>query len=242
MAFVAVVATASTNVQTDCSTEEVGVDAVTTSLLQVGNVEKQKGSTRQAKADASELFNSPNATRGVDLLEEEQQLEGGDNKKDKVVFIKLHKVGSTTVADILRRRCDNYGFRCAGVPKLHIYVTTVKSEGLKGMVSEHAGEYDIWANHVVLDPEALDALIPGNIKTAVFRNPLDRVLSSFRHAAKLFGPAAATSPIHTMQQDRWPMELCFMPDMWYHNPSQCCGPVGGCGDVRADPSGALRQA
>ena len=108
--------------------------------------------------------------------------------------------------------------------------TTVTHDGLRSLASEHAGKFDIWAHHVVLDTEVLDTLVPGNVKIALFRNPSDRVLSSFRHGASISGPQIATDIVHALQQNKWPVELCNDADRLFNEASHsqfCCGPAAG---------------
>eukprot|EP00971_Amphidinium_carterae_P334532 6469867-Amphidinium_carterae.1 len=104
---------------------------------------------------------------------------------DKVVFIKLHSVGSSTFAAILHRYCEFHGKNCFVYPK-HISPNhRLTDEELQGIVATfQSGAFpalDIWPNHVNMRTEMLNTLIPGNFKISLFRPPLPRIMSAFRH-------------------------------------------------------------
>lgn len=104
----------------------------------------------------------------------------------KVVFIKTHSTGSSTLTGILHRHCGSHGLRCFVPPKEMHPGTTIGPEELAN-IAHHMQQtnrtIDIWPNHAILEPDIFDAMIPGNMKISIFRNPLDRVLSSFGHGS-----------------------------------------------------------
>jgi hypothetical protein len=104
----------------------------------------------------------------------------------KVVYIKTHSTGSSTLTGILHRYCDSHGLRCFVHPKGMSPGHTIVPKELAN-IAQHMEitnqTIDIWPNHAVLEPDIFDAMIPGNMKISIFRNPLDRVLSSFGHGS-----------------------------------------------------------
>eukprot|EP00971_Amphidinium_carterae_P150120 2975776-Amphidinium_carterae.1 len=108
-----------------------------------------------------------------------------DGDRDKIVFIKLHKVGSSTLSSILHRYCDVHGKNCFVEPNyVHPGITVTESELGSIVTTFHSGTLpalDIWPNHVIMNTTMLDMLIPGNFKIALFRTPLTRTMSAFRH-------------------------------------------------------------
>eukprot|EP00403_Amphidinium_massartii_P031201 CAMPEP_0178387962 /NCGR_PEP_ID=MMETSP0689_2-20121128/9347_1 /TAXON_ID=160604 /ORGANISM="Amphidinium massartii, Strain CS-259" /LENGTH=377 /DNA_ID=CAMNT_0020008349 /DNA_START=95 /DNA_END=1228 /DNA_ORIENTATION=- len=101
---------------------------------------------------------------------------------DKVVFIKTQSTGSSTLTSILHWFCENHHKRCFIYPEGLASGSTVQREGLLSILTEEAGySLDIWPNHVILETDLLDELIPGNFKISLFREPLSRLMSSFRH-------------------------------------------------------------
>jgi len=111
----------------------------------------------------------------------------GETVIDKIVFIKLHSVGSSTMTSILHHYCELHHKNCFVYPRNVRVGLTLDPHVLGQIVSEftsgHMPALDIWPNHAVMDPSLFDALIPGNFKTSFFRLPLDRLVSSFRHGA-----------------------------------------------------------
>jgi len=104
----------------------------------------------------------------------------------KVVYIKTHSTGSSTLTGILHRHCDSHGLRCFIHPKNMDPGKTIERKELADIA--HTMEktnqtIDIWPNHAILEPDIFDNMIPGNMKISIFRNPLDRVLSSFGHGS-----------------------------------------------------------
>jgi len=102
---------------------------------------------------------------------------------DKVVFIKTHACGSSTLTSILHWFCENHNKHCFIYPEEIPSGSTILREQLLPIASEQAGTLDIWPNHVTLETDLLDALIPGNFKISLFREPLSRLLSCFRHGS-----------------------------------------------------------
>lgn len=102
----------------------------------------------------------------------------------KVVYIKTHSTGSSTLTGILHRYCDFHRLRCFVHPENIKPGYTLGRENLKNVMSVMESKnqtVDIWPNHAILEPDLFDHMIPGNLKISIFRNPLDRVLSSFKH-------------------------------------------------------------
>eukprot|EP00971_Amphidinium_carterae_P208069 4128644-Amphidinium_carterae.1 len=102
---------------------------------------------------------------------------------DKIVFVRLHKVGSSTLSSILRRYCDVREKNCfVGPPAM-----TATASNLESIIADFQSRMlpplDIFQNHVVMNTILLNALIPGNFKIALFRTPLSRTMSAFRHVS-----------------------------------------------------------
>mmetsp|Transcript_48600 Transcript_48600/g.89547 ORF Transcript_48600/g.89547 Transcript_48600/m.89547 type:complete len:388 (+) Transcript_48600:77-1240(+) len=111
---------------------------------------------------------------------------------DKIVFLKLHNVGSSTMTGILHRYCEFHSKTCYVlpgrlVPGLGIRRPTLSKEDIRGQLpvfkSPNVPPLDIFAEHQVMEPTLLDDLVPGNFKISFFRDPLDRHMSGLRHFA-----------------------------------------------------------
>jgi len=102
-----------------------------------------------------------------------------------VVFIKTHSTGSSTLTSIFHRFCDSRrGVSCFVYPKNTHPGHTVSPQQLQkyaGDMKKEGRSINIWPNHVVFAPDVFDQMIPGNVKISIFREPLSRIESSFRH-------------------------------------------------------------
>jgi len=107
-----------------------------------------------------------------------------DGVIDKIVFIRLHKVGSSTLTSVLHRYCEFHGKNCYVEPTYHAGKLVTESE-LQSIVATFQSRplpaLDIFPNHAIMNTTLLEALIPGNFKVALFRTPLSRTMSAFRH-------------------------------------------------------------
>jgi len=102
---------------------------------------------------------------------------------DKIVFVKLHKVGSSTMTSILHHFCELHNKTCFVYPA-HIGIgALIQPHDLdkiaSAITSSHRPALDVWPNHVVMKASTFDRLIPGNFKIAFFREPVDRFVSGF---------------------------------------------------------------
>mmetsp|Transcript_26539 Transcript_26539/g.61957 ORF Transcript_26539/g.61957 Transcript_26539/m.61957 type:complete len:394 (-) Transcript_26539:43-1224(-) len=125
----------------------------------------------------------------------------------KVVFVKTHSTGSSTLTSILHRYCDIHNARCAVYPPDVAVGDTIRRPVLARLASEDAGQIDIWPYHATLEPDLFDQMMPGNIKVSLFREPISRVLSSFAHAPspeKVMQFLAALQQNETWQWDCGP--------------------------------------
>ncbi|CAE7482856.1 unnamed protein product [Symbiodinium natans] len=149
----------------------------------------------------------------------------------RVVFMKLHSVGSGTLATILFHYADNHNLTSAApgkyYPSHELYHSTVGPDVLSRMASEHPGSINIWPIHAVMD-DALDLLVPGNVKIAFFRNPLDRVMSSMKHFLtfpKQVSIDNTSAGYRQLLNNQAPTAWCGKA-----NPEaldKCCGPMAG---------------
>eukprot|EP00971_Amphidinium_carterae_P157870 3129518-Amphidinium_carterae.1 len=110
---------------------------------------------------------------------EGQRCDPGPRRVDKVVFVRTACTGSSTLVGILHRFCDNYGKRCQ-VPKER-YSDRYDEYAMHKTVLHRAGKLDVWTTHAAFYEEEFKLLIPGAFKFSTFREPMSRVLSSFRH-------------------------------------------------------------
>eukprot|EP00971_Amphidinium_carterae_P044173 869152-Amphidinium_carterae.1 len=108
-----------------------------------------------------------------------------DGVIDKVVFVRLHKVGSSTLASIFHRYCEFHGKNCYVAPNYMNPGKLVTESELESIVATFQSRplpaLDIFPNHAIMNTTLLEALIPGNFKVALFRTPLSRTMSAFRH-------------------------------------------------------------
>mmetsp|Transcript_24247 Transcript_24247/g.53861 ORF Transcript_24247/g.53861 Transcript_24247/m.53861 type:complete len:336 (-) Transcript_24247:45-1052(-) len=100
----------------------------------------------------------------------------------KMVFVKTHSTGSSTLTGILHRYCDVHGARCFVSPEGVSAATTYDRAQLEAVVDQFPAQLDIWPNHVVFEPDVFDEMIPGSQKISLFRSPLNRTMSAFRHS------------------------------------------------------------
>lgn len=101
--------------------------------------------------------------------------------RDKIVYIKTHCTGSSTLTNVLHRYCDNYGRECYVPPVAGKMCTEPCLENIAGRVGEAHTRFDVWPNHVVYVPSLLEAIVPGGVAISVFREPFDRVMSAYAH-------------------------------------------------------------
>mmetsp|Transcript_22572 Transcript_22572/g.51670 ORF Transcript_22572/g.51670 Transcript_22572/m.51670 type:complete len:423 (+) Transcript_22572:52-1320(+) len=126
---------------------------------------------------------SSNATSSVTSSEGNGTSEAG--VIEKIVFIKLHSVGSSTMTSILHHYCELHDKNCFVYPVHLAPGSTLGSDDLGSIVAAFSSsdipDLDIWPNHVVMETGMFEALIPGNFMISLFRDPFDRIMSSFRH-------------------------------------------------------------
>ncbi|CAE7837554.1 unnamed protein product [Symbiodinium sp. CCMP2592] len=149
----------------------------------------------------------------------------------RVVFIKLHSVGSGTLARILFHYADNHNLTSAApgkyYPSHRLFHSTVGPEVLRRMATEHPGSINIWPMHVILD-DALDLIVPGNVKIAFFRKPFDRVMSSMKHFLSFPDQVSIDNTSAGYQQllsNQAPTAWCGKANA--EALDKCCGPMAG---------------
>ena len=149
----------------------------------------------------------------------------------RVVFMKLHSVGSGTLARILFHYADNHNLTSAApgkyYPSPRLFHSTVVPEVLKRMAMEHPGSIHIWPIHAVMD-DALDLIVPGNVKIAFFRNPFDRVMSSMKHFLTFPDQVSIDNTSAGYQQllnNQAPTAWCGKANA--EELDKCCGPMAG---------------
>lgn len=112
-----------------------------------------------------------------------------------VVFAKTHSTGSSTFCGILHRFCDSHAEAACFVPPASVSCSkTVDDASYLRNVSADAviKPFTIWPNHVVLMPYEFDRIIPHNVKLSLFREPLSRVQSGFKHEEDVVESVLAT--------------------------------------------------
>lgn len=104
----------------------------------------------------------------------------------RLVFIKTHATGSSTLTSIFHTYCDVHGVRCFVHPKHMSPMLTVYEKGLMNIVDqlrETHTSIDVWPNHAIFYPEMFDQIVPNGFKVSIFRDPLSRVVSSWGHSS-----------------------------------------------------------
>mmetsp|Transcript_33390 Transcript_33390/g.61255 ORF Transcript_33390/g.61255 Transcript_33390/m.61255 type:complete len:392 (-) Transcript_33390:43-1218(-) len=155
------------------------------------------------------------ASRRIDSV-----IESPADTINKIVFIKLHNVGSSTMTGILHRHCEFYRKRCFVSPYVvepgWLDIKTFSKEDLRQMLpvfqSAEVPALDIFPNHEVMATEELDALIPGNFKIAFFRSPFDRHMSGMRHRSDHFGASFILDIMENLQKNI-KVDTCSFPQM-----------------------------
>jgi len=124
----------------------------------------------------------------------------------KIFFVKSHSTGSSTMTSILQRYCDGHGKACFIPPPDWSASHTYHANDLKQFCEDDkvSKALDIWPNHVIFDPDAVDCLVPGSFKISIFRRPLDRVESAFRH----LGPDRFEKAMSDLAADKWLEATC----------------------------------
>ena len=119
----------------------------------------------------------------------------GENSKDvcpegpkrKIIYIKTHKTGSSTLANLFHRAALKYGLRPA-LPTDNMFYgwPSLDPSRIQGTVYKHretpGKTYDILCSgHVRFSAQALDTLVPSATYVTVLRSPYKHLLSSFRY-------------------------------------------------------------
>mmetsp|Transcript_57136 Transcript_57136/g.105646 ORF Transcript_57136/g.105646 Transcript_57136/m.105646 type:complete len:390 (-) Transcript_57136:82-1251(-) len=127
---------------------------------------------------------------------------------DKIVYLKLYNVGSSTMTGILHRYCEFHQKTCFVLPPAEPPGTVhgmLTEEDLSSILSifqsPNMPTLDIFPNHEVMAEAELDALVPGNFKIAFLREPLGRHLSGLRHMADVQGPSVFYDLMERLQND-----------------------------------------
>ena len=147
----------------------------------------------------------------------------------RVVFMKLHSVGSGTLARILFHYADNHNLTSAAPGKYFPapFHSTVGSDVLRRMAVEHPGSINIWPIHAVMD-DALDLIVPGNVKIAFFRKPFDRVMSSMKHFLTFPDQVSidnTSAGYRQLLSNQAPTAWCGKANA--EELDKCCGPMAG---------------
>lgn len=102
----------------------------------------------------------------------------------KVVFIKTHATGSSTLTSILHSYCDTSGVRCFVHPSDIFPGKTIREGELRSVfqnMSSRGDYFDVFPNHAEFVPDEFDRMILHNFKVSLFRSPLSRMMSHFKH-------------------------------------------------------------
>ena len=129
------------------------------------------------------------------------------NPIHKIIYIKTHKTGSTTMASIFER----YGYRrnlMFALPKAkHVFPTTYFSKkGVipipKNLAKVHPG-YDILDNHAVYNRPEMDKIVPNATYITIIRDPVSQLESAFGYfeMAKGMGVSNASNPFDKFMQN-----------------------------------------
>ena len=97
-----------------------------------------------------------------------------------LVFVKTHRTGSSTIAGILHRYCDRHEQRCF-TPLRYPPGRLHTRKDLEEIVAQGITA-DIWANHVVFDPDLLPRVVAKPRYFSIFRDPVDRWVSAYANA------------------------------------------------------------
>lgn len=125
----------------------------------------------------------------------------------KIVYIKTHATASSTLTGIFHRFCDHYHFNCF-VPPYFAGKNANRTllEDVLKMKKEQNLSWDVWPNHANLEADLFDQIIPNNTKVSIFRNPLDRLASSWAHA-----PAQLRVAVNALRQNQ-PLKIPCGPE------------------------------
>lgn len=103
------------------------------------------------------------------------QLEGPTAAR-RVVFVKTHKCGSSTLANILYRFGEAHGLRLL-LPKDNLRLGWPYA--FPGRVLESNPPFDLVAHHAVLDFDKMLTFVPGARFVTIVRNPVSQFLSAW---------------------------------------------------------------
>mmetsp|Transcript_48212 Transcript_48212/g.114649 ORF Transcript_48212/g.114649 Transcript_48212/m.114649 type:complete len:405 (+) Transcript_48212:88-1302(+) len=146
--------------------------------LHAGTFQSDQGAVANEAALVQLPFKRQHSLDVSEVSEDDAMIE-------KIVYIKTFKTGSSTLTSILHWFCENHDRRCfirpEYLPEMGVGSGPLLRPQLKKIVAEQAGTLDVWAEHARLETDLFDELIPGNFKISLFREPLSRVMSSFRH-------------------------------------------------------------
>ena len=117
--------------------------------------------------------------------------------KDKLVFIKTHKTGSTTIATILER----YGYRhnlTFAIPWVsHIFHKSKLFNRNMVMVFSDQNKFDMLTNHARFNRKEMEVVVPGAKFVTIIRDPITQFESAFGYyeMAKSLGLAKKQDPL-----------------------------------------------
>lgn len=122
----------------------------------------------------------------------------------EIVYIKTHATGSSTLTNIFHRFCSSYNLSCF-VPSYYAGAMAGRQllREILHMKNERNLSWNVWPNHATLEKDLFDQLIPNNTKVSIFRNPLDRTVSSWAHF-----PKEMRDNIDLLRNNKLPKELC----------------------------------
>ena len=123
--------------------------------------------------------------------------------KDKLVFIKTHKTGSTTIATILER----YGYRhnlTFAIPWVsHIFHKSKLLNRNMVMAFSDQNKFDMLTNHARFNRKEMEVVVPGATFVTIIRDPVTQFESAFGYyeMAKSLGLAKEKGPLAEFVDD-----------------------------------------
>jgi len=101
----------------------------------------------------------------------------------KVIYLKTHKTGSSTLANIFHRAAVTLGARVV-LPKGDLFLGWPDSRGIANSFNEvpNVTEYDMFISaHSRYNEELIAPIVPGSQRVTVLRNPRTHFLSSYEY-------------------------------------------------------------
>ena len=108
---------------------------------------------------------------------------------ERVIFIKTHKTGSSTVTSILHRYCRTYNKACfiTSDPVNHPGAIFTPDTRVEDFFRWNKRNIDIWSQHTRYWPELFSQIVPGGRFLSIVRDPVTQVISAWDFYERKFG-------------------------------------------------------